>query len=94
VIHTASPFHYKWTNPITEVLEPAINGTTGILKATKAYVPSVKRVVITSSFAAITNAPNHKKFYDESVWNPVTWEEATGDKKFNTYRGSKVKPFL
>lgn len=50
----------------------------------------MKRVVITSSFAAITHAPNHPKLYDESVWNPVTYEEATKDNKFTTYRGSKV----
>lgn len=91
MIHTASPFHYNFTDPVTEILEPAIKGTTGILKAIKAYAPSVKRVVITSSFAAITNAPNHLKLYDESVWNPVTWEDAVKDDKFTTYRGSKVQ---
>ena len=35
------------------MLDPAIVGTTGILKAVKAHAPSVKRVVITSSFASI-----------------------------------------
>ena len=44
-----------------EMLDPAVKGTTGILKAIKAKAPSVKRVVITSSFAAImdpTQKPN------------------------------------
>lgn len=90
MIHTASPFHYNFTDPVKEILDPAINGTNGILKAVKAYVPSVKRVVITSSFAAITNAPNHVKIYDESVWNPVTYEQAVKESKFSTYRASKV----
>lgn len=90
MIHTASPFHYNFTDPVKEILDPAINGTNGILKAVKAYVPSVKRVVITSSFAAITNAPNHVKMYDESVWNPVTYEQAVKESKFTTYRASKV----
>lgn len=40
-----------------DLLDPAIIGTTGILKAIKKNAPSVKRVVITSSFAAIVNGP-------------------------------------
>jgi nucleoside-diphosphate-sugar epimerase len=91
VIHTASPFHFKFSDPVKEILDPAIKGTEGILKAIKASAPTVKRVVITSSFAAIVNVP-HKQLYDESVWNPVTWEEAIKDKAL-TYRASKVRPF-
>lgn len=90
MIHTASPFHFKFNDPVKEILDPAINGTTGILKAIKASAPTVKRVVITSSFAAIVNAAKHKELYDESVWNPVTWEEAINDRP-STYRASKVK---
>ncbi|KAL1977694.1 hypothetical protein VTN31DRAFT_553 [Thermomyces dupontii] len=90
VLHTASPFHFKFTDPVKEVLDPAIKGTTGILKAIKASAPTVKRVVVTSSFAAIINADNSVKVYDESVWNPVTWEEATGNDKGQTYRASKT----
>ena len=37
------------------MLDPAVNGTVGILKAIKANAPSVKRVIVTSSFAAIVN---------------------------------------
>jgi nucleoside-diphosphate-sugar epimerase len=88
VIHTASPFHFKFSDPVKEILDPAIKGTEGILKAIKASAPTVKRVVITSSFAAIVNVP-HKQLYDESVWNPVTWEEAIKDKAL-TYRASKT----
>lgn len=46
--------------------------------------------MVTSSFAAIINADNSVKVYDESVWNPVTWEEATGNDKGQTYRASKA----
>ena len=92
VIHTASPFHYKFTDPVTEVLDPAIKGTTGILKAIKAFAPTVKRVVITSSFAAMLRDGNSVKVYDESVWGNITWDEATGENKLATYRASKVSP--
>lgn len=75
-----------------DFLDPAIKGTTGILKSIKAYAPSVKRVVITSSFAAIVNPDNHPKVYDESSWNPITWDEALDHSK--VYRGSKVMELL
>ena len=55
VIHTASPFHFNVTDTKRDLLDPAVNGTTGILKAIHAHVPTVKRVVITSSFAAIVD---------------------------------------
>jgi nucleoside-diphosphate-sugar epimerase len=74
---------------VKDVLNPAINGTTGILKAVKAHAPSVKRVVVTSSFAAIVNMACPPKVYDETSWNPVTWEEAVADRSL-AYRGSKV----
>lgn len=73
-----------------DFLDPAIKGTTGILKAVKAYAPTVKRVVVTSSFAAIINPFNHAKVYDETIWNPLTWEQAKEDHS-QTYRGSKVR---
>lgn len=78
VIHTASPFHFNVTDVQKELLDPAYIGTTGILKSIKKSAPSVKRVVITSSFASIVNpntgnAPN--KTYSEEDWNPITQEE-------------------
>lgn len=89
VIHTASPFHHDFSDPIEGILDPALKGTTGILRAIKAYAPEVKRVVVTSSFAAIVNPKSHPKVYDETSWNPVTWDEAVADRSA-TYRGSKV----
>ncbi|KIW47875.1 uncharacterized protein PV06_00531 [Exophiala oligosperma] len=89
VLHTASPFHYNVTDPKKDLLDPAIIGTTGILKAVKKSAPSVKRVVITSSFAAIINPAKHPKMYSEEVWNPITEEEAIQNPA-NAYRASKT----
>lgn len=89
VLHTASPFHFRVTDPKKDLLDPAIIGTTGILKSVKKSAPSVKRVVITSSFAAILNATKHEKTYSEANWNPITWEEALQNPA-NGYRGSKT----
>ncbi|KAK4208534.1 putative NADPH-dependent methylglyoxal reductase [Rhypophila decipiens] len=88
VIHTASPYKLHWDDPIRDCLDPAVKGTTGILKSIKAYAPSVKRVVITSSSAAVLNPPNHREVYDETSWSGVTWEEGTSDMT-KTYRASK-----
>lgn len=89
VIHTASPFHFNITDPKKDLLDPAIIGTTGILKAIKARAPNVKRVAITSSFASIIDPKGHPKSYSEENWNPVTMEEALGDPA-TAYRASKT----
>ncbi|KAK4553606.1 Glycine-rich RNA-binding protein 2, mitochondrial [Recurvomyces mirabilis] len=92
VIHTASPFHFNVTDVQKELLDPAIIGTTGILKSIKKSAPSVKRVVITSSFASIVNPfkgnwPDH--VYSEEDWNPITQEQAV-ENPANGYRASKT----
>jgi nucleoside-diphosphate-sugar epimerase len=75
-----------------ELLDPAVIGTTGILTSIKKSAPSVKRVIITSSFASIVNPskgnwPGHK--YTEADWNPITQEEALENPAAG-YRASKT----
>ncbi|KAL2759628.1 hypothetical protein ACRALDRAFT_2023779 [Sodiomyces alcalophilus JCM 7366] len=92
VLHTASPFHYKWTDPLTEVVNPAVIGTTGILKALHRSAPGVKRVVITSSFAAIldeTRLEDPAMVFSERTWNPVTIDDIHRSKP-TAYRASKT----
>jgi nucleoside-diphosphate-sugar epimerase len=92
IIHTASPFHMNFSDP-QELLGPAIHGTEGLLNAIVKLAPRVKRVVITSSFAAIVNPekgnwPGH--VYSEEDWNPMTMEQALHGDKMTTYRASKT----
>ncbi|MCJ1290332.1 methylglyoxal reductase (NADPH-dependent) gre2 [Xylographa carneopallida] len=90
VIHTASPFHFNVTDTKKDLLDPAVFGTTGILKAIKKSAPTVKRVVITSSFAAIVSPSAAKgHVYTEKDWNPITEEEAIQN-PMNGYRASKT----
>lgn len=92
VIHTASPFHFNTEDAQKDLLDPAIIGTTGILKSIKKSAPSVKRVVITSSFASIVNGNKGtwpEKTYTEADWNPITKEEAVQNAA-NGYRASKT----
>ncbi|KAI4313216.1 hypothetical protein L6164_026211 [Bauhinia variegata] len=52
VFHTASPFYHDVQDPQVELIDPAVKGTLNVLKScTKS--PSVKRVVLTSSVAAV-----------------------------------------
>ncbi|KAK0621973.1 hypothetical protein B0T17DRAFT_493449 [Bombardia bombarda] len=87
VVHTASPYQLYFDDPVRDCLDPAIKGTTGILKSLKTHAPNVKRVVITSSSAAILNAHDHREVYDESSWADTTWEQAM--EPMHTYRASK-----
>ncbi|KAM5380120.1 hypothetical protein ACJZ2D_003767 [Fusarium nematophilum] len=82
VIHTASPFHFNVTDIKKDLLDPAIMGTTGILKAIVENAPRVKRVVITSSFGSMMDRskgfwPEHT--YSDADWCPLTPEEALQD---------------
>ncbi|CAK7224886.1 methylglyoxal reductase (NADPH-dependent) gre2 [Sporothrix curviconia] len=75
VLHTASPFHFRITDPFKELIEPAIQGTTSVLKAVQQYAPQVRRVVVTSSFAAIVDhsaVDNPNTTFTEKSWSPLT----------------------
>ncbi|EMR65340.1 hypothetical protein MGN70_000741 [Eutypa lata] len=92
VQHTASPFHYGWTDAKTELLDPAIEGTLSILRAVKQHAPAVRRVVVTSSFAAILSVPqltDASKTFSEADWNSLTYEEGLTGDKAGAYRASK-----
>jgi nucleoside-diphosphate-sugar epimerase len=97
IIHTASPFLYRNVrNNLEDLLEPAVKGTQEILNAAS-QAPSVKRIIITSSIAAISShGLGHDgkippgKTYTTEDWNPVTWEEAVSTPDFSiAYRASK-----
>ncbi len=58
IIHVASPFHFNITDYNKDFYEPAIQGTKGILEEA-IKEKKVKRVVITSSFAAVLTADKY-----------------------------------
>ena len=78
VIHTASPFSTSVKDVHKELLDPAVKGTQYVLE-TACATPSVKRVVLTSSCAAIytdaiecQHVPNGK--LTEAIWNTTATE--------------------
>ncbi|KAK7334753.1 hypothetical protein VNO80_26515 [Phaseolus coccineus] len=52
VFHTASPFYHDVKDPQVELLDPAVKGTLNVLKSC-VNSPVLKRVVLTSSIAAV-----------------------------------------
>lgn len=77
IAHVASSVLLDEGDPEREVLLPAINGTTGVLKAA-AKSSTLKAVVITSSVGAIhqPNAPQPGFVFTEDTWSPMTHEQA------------------
>jgi len=76
VFHTASPFVMTVEDPAKDLVEPAVEGTRNVLRQCTA-TPTVKRVVLTSSCAAIygdcsdtQKAPG--KVLNEDVWNTTS----------------------
>lgn len=94
VIHTASPFVLQVEDNERDLLDPAIKGTNRILESVAAHAPQVKRVVITSSFAAILDPMQQHRpgyTYTEKDWNPTTFAEAVQtDSGAVAYCASKV----
>ena len=68
VFHTASPYIIQVDDPQRDLVDPAVNGTLGVLRACAA-APEVLRVVLTSSMAAVTDEPDANRMLTEADWN-------------------------
>ena len=93
IYHTASPFTTDVKDPQKDLIDPAVKGTQNVLE-TASKTPSVKRVVVTSSCAAIytdavdcQKAPNGE--LTEAIWNttasltyqPYSYSKTLAEKK-------------
>ncbi|MSY62907.1 MAG: NAD-dependent epimerase/dehydratase family protein [Actinobacteria bacterium] len=69
LLHTASPFPIASPKDENDLVRPAVEGTLRALKA--AHKAGVKRVILTSSVAAIygSELPAGKTEFDESMWS-------------------------
>ena len=67
VVHMASPYAIQVADPQRDLVDPAVNGTRAVLAA--AAGAGVKRVVLTSSMAAITDEPPADHALSEADWN-------------------------
>jgi len=82
VIHVASPFPTKPPKNENEVIIPARDGTLRVLKA--AAKQGVKRVVMTSSTAAIIYGNDRNQIFDETNWANIN------SPNIGAYQKSKV----
>lgn len=100
VLHMASPYVLDAKDPMRDLVEPAVNGTLAVLQAAAA-APSVKRVVLTSSMAAITDEPDSEKPLTEDDWNtksspsrnPYYFSKAEAERAAWRFRNTKNPSF-
>lgn len=83
LLHLASHFSFKVQDNKRDLLDPAVKGTVAALDAAKAFGgSSLRRFVLTSSFAAILDTAKGARpgyTYTEKDWNPAGWEAADAD---------------
>ncbi|CAF2068539.1 unnamed protein product [Rotaria magnacalcarata] len=99
IIHIASPVHLTVTDPEKDFLLSAINGTINVLHAAhkynQNYPKKIKRIVITSSFAAVNDASKGLRSvysYTEKDWCPLTYADGLAAKNdhLTAYRAPKT----
>ena len=69
VVHAASPYVLTVNDPQRDLVDPAVRGTLSVLSSAR-VAATVKRVVVTSSFAAVTDEPEGT--FDETRWNETS----------------------
>lgn len=76
VYHTASPCHLSVENPQRDLVEPALLGTRNVLEEAN-RVESVKRVVVTSSCAAIYGDTADVEFSETKAFTEADWNKTS-----------------
>lgn len=86
VVHTASPAPLAPPNHEDELILPAVNGTKAVMEA--CHANKVKRIVITSSVAAVIECKPENRPADGS-FSEKNWSDPEGD-HIDAYSKSKV----
>ncbi|KYQ90487.1 NAD-dependent epimerase/dehydratase family protein [Tieghemostelium lacteum] len=68
IMHIASPYIYRADDPQKDIVQPAIQGNLRVLEAATKH-SSIKKVIITSSSAAVIDLQKKKAVYNEDDWN-------------------------
>ena len=90
VFHTASPLILRGVgDPMRDLIEPATSGTRNVLE-TANRCPSVRRVVLTSSVAAIYGDAVDMAGTDEGCFDESHWNE-TSNERHQPYSYSKTR---
>ena len=87
VFHTASPFKLDIKNAQKELIDPALKGTENVIR-TANKVSSVKRIVLTSSVAAMYSDASECQQYENNEINESVWNK-TASLSYQPYSYSK-----
>lgn len=88
IFHVASPLRFGVKDPMKELVDPAVKGTTTILKAAAA-TPMVRKVIITGSALSCQRTQGKNIHIDASIWTNLD-REPTVNLTSNAYAASKV----
>lgn len=100
VMHTASPYVLTVADPQRDLVVPAVNGTREVLAAAQ-RAGTVRRVVLTSSMAAITDEPESAHVLTEADWNekssldrnPYYYSKTLAEKAAWAFMEQEPRPF-
>jgi dihydroflavonol-4-reductase len=88
VLHTASPFPIAQPRDPQVLIRPAVEGTARVLNA--AAEAGVKRVILTSSVAAVVDLSKGEHLHDEADWCDPSKASATPYEKSKTLAERKA----
>ena len=74
VCHVASPFPNKEPKHEDELIKPAVEGTKAVLEACLKH--GVKKVIVTSSIAAIFTGRKDKNYFTNNDWSNLATSPA------------------
>jgi nucleoside-diphosphate-sugar epimerase len=81
-------------NTHTDLIIPAVQGTTSILNSALKHGNALKRVVLTSSFVSVFEQTEAPRVFTESNWNNASVEavktKGSGADPFTIYQASKT----
>ena len=92
VLHVASPVAMEMPKDENEMITPAVEGTKRVLQA--ASKAGVKRVVVTSSVAAILYGTEKQEPFTEADWTDVNSKSANAYAKSKTYAEKAAWEFI
>ena len=88
IFHTASPFKLEIKDPVKELINPALEGTKNVFTSAD-KIDSVKKIVLTSSVAAMyTDASECKNLINNEI-TELTWNK-TASINYQPYSYSKT----
>jgi nucleoside-diphosphate-sugar epimerase len=89
ILHTASPFFIsKIKDPQRDLITPALQGTSNVLELANEF-PAIRRIVLTSSVAAVHSDAADIRNAKGGVFTEADWNTVS-DVKHNPYQYSKT----